>query len=620
MRFLLCCFALLLAIPSAVSAGEKPRRPNILWVTCEDIGPNLGCYGDTYATTPNLDKLARRGLRYRVAWSNAPVCAPARTTIISGLYPPSTGAEHMRSQTKLPAALQMFPVYLRRLGYYCTNRVKEDYNLDKTGKVWDDSSAKATWKNRQASQPFFAVVNFVITHESQIRKRPHKLVHDPSKAPLPSYHPDRPEVRHDWAQYYDNITEMDRMVGELLRELEEAGLAEDTIVFFYADHGSGMPRHKRIACDSGLHVPLIVHVPERHRALAPKDYTPGGQTQRLVSFVDLAPTMLSLVGERAPEFMQGQAFMGVHEAPPREYLHGFRGRMDERYDLVRSMRDGRYVYVRNFLPHRIPGQHVSYMFETPTTKVWKQLFDQGKLTASQAAFWQPRQPEELYDLDNDPDETRNLAGSTAHQDIVQRFRRAQREHFLKIRDIGFLPEDEIHSRAAKSTPYEVGHDDRQYPLERILETAELASMRRVEDTPRLVKALGDADSAVRYWGAQGLIMRGKEAVAGARPELTKALADTAPAVGIAAAEALGRYGEGLEVTVALALLTELAPVAKNGVYVSLQALNALGELGPRAAPALPVIRAAGQGVEKAPARPSAGIKSLVAKLVTDLER
>src|SRR5581483_9328221 len=309
----------------AVNA-QGARRPNILWITCEDMGPNLGCYGDKYATTPNLDRLASRGLRYRVAWSNAPVCAPARTTIISGLYPTATGAEHMRSMAKLPASMQMFPVYLRRLGYYCTNWIKEDYNLEKTGKVWDDSSKKAHWKNRAAGQPFFAVFNFVVTHESQIRKRPHKLVHDPARAPVPSYHPDTPEVRHDWAQYYDNITEMDRLAGELLRELEEAGLADDTIVFFYADHGSGMPRHKRTACDSGLHVPLIASIPERFRNLAPKDYAPGGATDRLVSFVDLAPTMLSLAGQQPPDFMQGQAFTGSHEAAPREYLHGFRGR------------------------------------------------------------------------------------------------------------------------------------------------------------------------------------------------------------------------------------------------------------------------------------------------------
>jgi arylsulfatase A-like enzyme len=620
MKFPLWFLAIVLLAPSSgACAGEKKARlPNILWVTCEDLGPNLGCYGDKYATSPNIDRLAARGSRYRVAWSNAPVCAPARTTIISGLYPPSTGAEHMRSMTKLPASMQMFPVYLRRLGYYCTNRDKEDYNLQKTGQVWDDSSKKAHWKNRKPGQPFFAVFNFVGTHESQIRRRPHTLVHDPAKAPLSPYYPDTPEVRHDWAQYYDNITEMDRQVGAVLRELEEAGLAEETIVFFYSDHGAGMPRHKRTPCDSGLHVPMIVHVPERYRDLAAKDYVVGGESRRLVSFVDLAPTMLSLAGLSVPDVMQGAAFMGPREAAPREYLYGFRGRMDERYNLVRSVRDQRYVYVRCFLPHRPQGQHNSYMFEMPTARVWKQLFDQGKLTPAQQIFWQPQAPEQLYDLDTDPAEVRNLAGLPEHQDTVRRFRRVQREHFLKIRDVGFLPEDEIHSRSVGSTPYEMGHDEAKYPLKRVLETAELASLLRPEDTPRLVQALADSDSAVRYWGAEGLIMRGKDAVAAAHSPLTKALADPAPAVRIAAAEALGRFGGERDVKEALTVLTALAPVRKNGAYISLEALNALGNLGSRAAPALPVIRAAAEG--GAPGRAGAGVGSLVRKIVADLTR
>jgi uncharacterized sulfatase len=196
----------------------------------------------------------------------------------------------------------------------------------------------------------------------------------------------------------------------------------------------------------------------------------------------------------------------------------------------------------------------------------------------------------------------------------------QRAHLLKIRDVDFLPEDEMQARSASTSPYESGHDDKKYPLERILNTADLASMQRPEDTPRLVPALSDDDSAVRYWAAQGLLMRGKDAVSAARAELTKALADPAPSVRIAAAEALGRYGEGADVEKALAVLSELAPLRKNGVYVSLQALNALGELGSRAAPALPVIRTAAEGIGTAPLRPRAGMESLVKKLVADLER
>ncbi|MCI0461004.1 MAG: sulfatase-like hydrolase/transferase [Gemmataceae bacterium] len=606
--------------PLAGGKGKGGKRPNIVWITCEDMGPHLGAYGDRYATTPNLDRLAKRSLRYLNVWSNAPVCAPARTTIITGLYPTSTGSEHMRSMTRLPPNLSMYPALLRALGYYCTNRVKEDYNLEKDGKVWDDSSAKAHYKNRKPGQPFFAVFNFTITHESQIRKRPHKLVHDPAKVRIPVYHPDTPEVRHDWAQYYDNITEMDRMVGELLRELEESGLAEDTIIIFYSDHGSGMPRNKRWPGNSGLHVPLIAHFPERLRPLAPKEYAPGGQTNRLVSFVDLAPTLLSLAGERPPEWMQGQAFLGKHEGQPREYLHGFRGRMDERIDLMRSVRDQRYVYIRNYMPHKIDGQHLDYMFQTPTTRVWKKLFDAGKLTPEQSHFWKPREPEELYDLQTDPDEVRNLAGSPEHQEILKRFRKVQYEHALRVRDVGFLPEDEIHGRSAGSTPYEMGRDEKKCPLKRILETADLASMLRPEALPELRKALTDEDSAVRYWAAMGVLMRGKKAVEAARDDLRKALADKAPAVRIAAAEALGKHGNDQDLKQALPVLLELAPIKKNNRYVAVMALNALGELGPRAAAGLPAIRAAAQGADSVPMRYRSYVPRLVEKLVADLQQ
>jgi arylsulfatase A-like enzyme len=246
-------FATILGLLLCVSAAAADQ-PNILWITCEDISPNLGCYGDHYSGTPNLDALAAKGMRYTNAVSNAPVCAAARTTFISGLYPPSTGAEHMRSLVNLPASFRMFPQYLREAGYYATNNNKEDYNLEKPGRVWDVSNKKAHWKNCGKGQPFFAVFNDGISHESQIRNEIGKSdrIHDPAKARIPAYHPDTPEVRRDWAQYYDRITMMDREAGAKLHELEKAGLAEDTIVFFFSDHGSGMPRSKRSACNSGL--------------------------------------------------------------------------------------------------------------------------------------------------------------------------------------------------------------------------------------------------------------------------------------------------------------------------------------------------------------------------------
>ncbi|MBZ0256690.1 sulfatase, partial [bacterium] len=330
-------------------------RPNILWITSEDNGPHMGCYGDSFADTPNLDSLAKKSVIYMNAWSTAPVCAPARTTIISGMYPPSTGSEHMRSMSHLPQGFKMYPQYLREAGYYCTNNSKEDYNLEKPGQVWDDSSKKAHFRNRADGQPFFAIFNFTTTHESQIRKRPHKQVHDPNKVRVPAYHPDTPEVRQDWAQYYDKMTEMDAQAGEILAQLEEDGLTDNTIIFYYGDHGSGMPRSKRWPYNSGLSVPMILHIPEKYKDLRPPDYKRGGSSDRLVGFIDLAQTVLSLAGIKPPAHMQGHAFAGKYTQPEPEYAYGFRGRMDERYDMVRVVRNQQYLYIRNYMPHKIYG-------------------------------------------------------------------------------------------------------------------------------------------------------------------------------------------------------------------------------------------------------------------------
>lgn len=585
--------AILAALGTSASLhAVEPSKPNMLWITCEDIGPQLGCYGDTYAQTPHLDAVAAQGMIYTTVWSNAPVCAPARTTIISGIYPSSTGSEHMRSQVAPPPFLQMYPQLLRKAGYYCTNNSKEDYNLDKPGKVWDESSRRAHWKNRRAGQPFFAVFNLEITHESQIRKRPHQLQHDPAKVHLPVYHPDTPEVRADWAQYYDNITTMDGQAGKLLAELRQAGLADDTIVFFYGDHGSGMPRSKRSACDSGLRVPLILYVPPKFREFAPKGYTPGGKNDRMTAFIDLAPTVLSLAGVQPPEWMQGRAIMGAFAAPEPPYLYGLRGRMDERIDLVRSLRDRRYVYVRNFMPHRPHGQHNAYMFETPTTQVWKRRFDAGTLTPEQARFWQPKELEELYDLQTDPDEVHNLAASPEHQATLLRMRTALHDHLLTTRDVDLLPEGEMHVRAKGSSPYELARNPQKCPLERILAMAELASGLKADALPELRQAmLSDSDNAVRYWGAMGILMRGVAGVTAARDDLHKALADDASYVRITAAEALGRFGEPADLDAALPVLVEMADLHRNGIYVSVAALNAIDALGPKAAGARQAIEA-----------------------------
>lgn len=598
---------------SPVLAADAPL-PNILWITSEDHGPHMGCYGDSFASTPNVDKLAARGMIYTRVWSCAPVCAPARTTLISGLFPPSTGSEHMRSLVPYPQGKKMYPQFLREAGYYCSNNAKEDYNLAKPGRVWDDSSRNGHWKNRRPGQPFFAVFNSEKSHESKIRVRPHTAIHDPAKVRVPAYHPDTPEVRQDWAQYYDVVSEADADAGKRLQELEQAGLTEDTIVFYYGDHGSGMPRSKRWPYNSGLHVPLVIYIPEKFKGLRPPEYKAGGRSERLVSFVDFAPTLLSLAGLKPPDWMQGHAFLGRFQEAPQPFIYGFRGRMDERFDLVRSITDGRYVYIRNYRPDKIYGQHIDYMFQTPTTRVWKRLHDDGKLTPAQDTFWKTKQPEELYDLQADPDEINNLAASPDHADTLKKLRAALREHTARIRDVGFLPEGEMNRRSAGTTPYDLGHDPAKYPFERILDTAELASLLKPEAIPALQRALTDSDNAVRYWAVLGLLMRGAEGVNAAHGELVKALEDAPPDVRIAAAEALGRYGSEADVQRVLPLLGRLADWSKNDVFTTMAALNALDALGPKAAS----LRDRVSGLPAKGPVPDARYSSYVPRLLEDL--
>ncbi|MBM3738713.1 MAG: sulfatase [Acidobacteria bacterium] len=606
-------------LPVAAAAASLPAadasRPNILWVTCEDMSPTLGCYGDSYVKTPNIDALAARGLRYTHVWSNAPVCAPARTTIITGMYPPSTGSEHMRSLARLPAGMKMFPQFLREAGYYCTNNNKEDYNLEKPAGVWDESSPRAHWRKRKSGQPFFAVFNFTITHESQIRRRPHQLKHDASKVRVPAYHPDRPEVRHDWAQYYDNIETMDGMVGKVLAELKEDGLDESTIVFFYSDHGSGMPRSKRWPFNSGLHVPMVIHIPAKFAPLAPPEYKAGGVTDRLVSFVDLAPTVLRLAGIQPAAYHQGHAFLAGSSRHP--LIYGFRGRMDERYDMTRSVRDHRFVYLRHYLPDRVYGQHVAYMFETPTTKVWHKMHQDGALNDVQSAFWREKPAEELFDLEADPDETKNLVNSPEHKSLLAVMRRAQRELALKVRDTGFLPEPEIHSRSQGSTPYEMGHDPAKYPMEKILRAAEQAT-RLDTGIDKVLSGFSDTDSAVRYWAAVGVRIRKAEPGARTRPHLVKALSDSSHSVRIVAAEALGRFGSAEDTAKSLEVLLDCADVNRHGPYVAMMALNAIDYLEAKAAPAKERIRALPRDNKDVDQRIKGKIANLIEKILAGL--
>ncbi len=565
---------------SHVIAQSNSDKPNILWLTTEDHGPHLGVYGDPYAHTPAMDSFAEKSLRYNLAWSDAPVCAPARTAIITGVYPTSTGGQHMRSDVLLPDFMKKYPVYLREAGYYTTNNSKTDYNVTGHERVWDESSGEAHWKNREEGQPFFAIFNFMESHESRIRNRTELPHHDPGLAPVPPYHPEHPEVRRDWAQYYHGITNADRRIQNKLDELEEAGLTDETIVFIYSDHGSGMPRSKRWPNNQGLHVPLLVHIPEKFEHLAPEDYLPGGITDRPVGFVDLAPTLLSIIGEEPPDWMQGRVFLGTHEDEPREYVFGFRGRMDERYDMVRSVRKDNYIYIRNYNPHLIYGQYIEYMWITRTTSIWDEMYQAGELEPPQTYFWEPKPAVEFYDLENDPYEVNNLADSEEHREIIEELQNALHEHILNTRDAGFLHEGEMHRRANEHglTIYEMAQDERIYPLERILQYAEIAANRDMESMSHIMNGFEDDDPAIRYWAVLGTLIRGEEGHRNAADQILAALDDDNPNVQVAAAQTKVSYGTPEERDIAVERLLDLVPADKINAFVSIAALNILADL------------------------------------------
>lgn len=561
---------------SPAQLNSSTERPNILWITSEDTGPQIGCYGDHYADTPNIDSIAARGMIYLNCWSNAPVCAPARTTIITGCYPNSLGAQHMRSQVATAEPIRLYPLMFRELGYYCSNNAKEDYNLLQSKEVWDESSNRAHWRKRKPGQPFFSVFNFTTSHESQIRKRPHTAIHDPEKVSIPPYHPDTPESRQDWAQYYDKVTEMDQQVGQVLGQLKQDGLADSTIVFYYGDHGSGMPRSKRWLYQSGLHVPLIVHVPERYRELVGKHYQPQSRSTRLVSFVDLVPTMLSIMGSRPPAHLQGKAFLGKFAEEDPEYVYGFRDRMDERYDMSRAVRDQRFHYIRNFMPHRPQGTYLNYMFQTPTTQAWHRLFEEGKLTEAQSAFFKSKPVEELYDIQNDPYEIHNLAAAPEHAQTLDRMRKALQTWMVDIRDLGLLPEGEVLSRASGTAPYSFARQtETGVNTDQLMKIAEIASSTRSLDG--LLSQKMPTDSAARYWIATGLLVRaqaGSERDACVKAARSMA-GDPSPYVRATVNEILARFGAPTDRGPAIHALVDLCDLDKQDLFVALFALNSL---------------------------------------------
>ncbi len=599
-RYLKALFAVFAAAAlslfcSFTLAGD---RPNILWISCEDISPHLGCYGDPQATTPVLDQLAKEGMLYKNACVTAGVCAPCRSTIITGMYQTTLGTHHMRCKARLPDDVKLFPQYLREAGYYCTNNSKTDYQLVSTPKrTWEESSGKAHWRKRkEEDQPFFAVFNYTGCHESGIASTskyesvtkglPESHLHDADRLTLPPYYPDTPVVREDWKRYYDVITAMDRWAGGILDQLNEDGLADDTIVFFWSDHGVGLPRAKRWLYDSGMHVPLIVRIPEKLRQGGQGE--PATVTTELVSLIDFAPTMLNLAGIEIPGHMQGRAFLGDKLTPPRQFVYGARDRMDERYDIIRAVRDERYKYIRNYEPFKTFYQYMNTPEKGATMREIRRVCAEGDLPPAAQLFMAPTKPvEELYDLQNDPHELHNLADSTTHQEILTRMREAHLKWVLETKDLGLMPEPEIVERERHlGSRFEIlRQSDAETLMQRLRDSASLA-LQGKEALPQLVTALSDEDAAVRYWGAIGLGNLGDDAAV-AKARLLSHLKDASPSVRIAAARALCEIG--IEDKALPVLIEELG---SDREWVRLNAAIVLDAIGDKARPAVPALKEA----------------------------
>ena len=505
-------------------------RPNILWLVSEDCPPRLGPYGDPLARTPNLDALAREGTVFEAAFATSPVCAPSRFSILTGRHGESAPpANQMTGFGPTPPGIVTYPEMLRAAGYYCTNNAKTHYNCDiDPAAIWDESSREAHWRRRSPGQPFLAVFNCMETHESCVFQERGGGEVAPGDVTLPAYLPDTEGTRFALANHYNAIARMDRFMGERLAELDAEGERDNTIAFYYSDHGSPLPRSKRFCYDEGLRVPLIVRVPERWRTLVP--LVAGTRIADPVSLVDLLPTLAAIAGCPAPAGIHGQPIVG---RSPRRFAFSGRDRMDEHADMTRTARSSRYRYIRNYFPHRIWGQHYAFAWESRAYQDYERRHLEAALNPLQDRFWHTKPAEELYDLAADPDETLNLAGNPEHLQLLDEMRAALDEHMLAVHDCGFIPE------GSAAEPWDASRDPGVYPIAEVLALANRAIRRDPAQAPALVEGLSHRSMVMRYWAAQGLLML---AIAGhpMPAAVAQALAtEPDPHVRVPLAEALG---------------------------------------------------------------------------------
>lgn len=545
-------FTVCVATPLLCASALVADTPNILWITSEDNNVQwVGCYGHPNADTPRLDQLAREGFRYTHCFATTPVCGPQRSTWITGVHAVSMGTQPMRSRYRIPHKKIPYSAdALRQAGYFCINHNKTDYNIGgrEDKECWDqtplDAQGNVDYRVLARQQPFFAVINVTDSHESSAHGNVEGTAHSPERVQLAPYHPDLPVIRKNYAKYQDAVKRMDTRVGQNIDALRAAGLNENTVVIYNSDHGGVLPRSKRFLFDSGIHCPLIIRIPPKFQSLYPAD-RPGVAIERIVSFIDLPKTWLSLADAKIPHVMQGQIFLGPHQDPPRDFAVAYRGRMDERFDAARAIRDKRYLYIRNMMPYVPRGQYLAYLWRAPAAAAWQKHHLNGKTNGITGRFFQPKPTEELYDTWHDGHSIRNLATDSKYQNILcdmrEKLRTWQLEHF----DAGLLPESEMVNRAAQNglTIYEMIRNAELYPLEQLLDACDTALHDEQQvDLDRLVEMVRDPDSGIRYWGCVGLFRLGMGA-RGQKALFRDLLADPCDEVVAMAAWALFKLGD-----------------------------------------------------------------------------
>ncbi len=502
--------AILLCAITIISCQTKQKEelpPNIVWITSEDNSKHYQkLFDDNGIPTPNIESLAKEGLIFNRAFSNAPVCSVARSAIISGCYGPRIGAQFHRKMAvvPMPDSLKMFPAYLRRAGYYTTNNSKEDYNIIKSDDVWDESSKKASWKNRSEKQPFFHVFNIGVSHESSMHFTAQDMESNPTETDINSFkiqpnHPNTQLFKYTNALYRDKIREMDRQVGEIIKELKEEGRLDDTFIFYFGDHGGVLPGSKGYLYETGLHVPMVVHVPKNYRHLV-RDKI-GSTINGFVSFIDLAPTVLNLAGIDIPKEIDGTAFLGkdieIEELNSRDETYSYADRFDEKYDVVRAVRKGKYKYIRSYQPFNYDGLMNNYRYKQLAYQEWQTLYHDGKLNEVQSVFFEKRAPEMLFDIDADPYETKNLADDPAYSSTLINMREKLASWVKGMPDLSFYPEHFLIEKAFEN-PVEFGkiHSNE---IQKYIEIADL-NLQHFDDAKNsLTTALKSSDPRERYW-------------------------------------------------------------------------------------------------------------------------